>query len=145
MESFWSFYSHIVRANELGSYSDFHLFKDGIKPMWEDEANKEGGKWIVRLKKGLAARCWENLLLAILGEQFMVGEEICGAVISIRLHEDIISVWNRTAGDAGTTIRIRDTLRRVLNLPLNTVMEYKTHNDSLRDHSSFRNTDVFKH
>lgn len=31
-----------------------------------------------------------------------------------------------------TTSRIRDTLRRVLNLPTNTIMEYKTHNDSLR-------------
>jgi len=108
--------------------------------MWEDDANKEGGKWIVRLRKGLAARCWENLILAILGEQFMVGEEICGAVISIRLHEDIISVWNRTANDQATTVRIRDTLRRVLNLPLNTIMEYKAHSESLRDHSSFRNT-----
>jgi hypothetical protein len=38
----------------------------------------------VRLRKGLASRCWENLILAMLGEQFMVGEEICGAVVSIR-------------------------------------------------------------
>jgi len=55
----------------------FHLLS-------QDDANKEGGKWIVRLKKGLASRCWENLILAVLGEQFMVGDEICGAVISIR-------------------------------------------------------------
>lgn len=33
----------------------------------QDEANKDGGKWIVRLRKGLASRCWENLLLALLG------------------------------------------------------------------------------
>ena len=33
---------------------------------------------------GLASRCWENLVLAMLGEQFMVGEEICGAVVSVR-------------------------------------------------------------
>lgn len=50
----------------------------------KDDANKDGGKWIVRIRKGLAGRLWENLILAILGEQFMVGEEICGAVISIR-------------------------------------------------------------
>ena len=50
----------------------------------QDDANKYGGKWIVRLRKGLASRCWENLVLAMLGEQFMVGEEICGAVVSIR-------------------------------------------------------------
>ena len=28
----------------------------------QDKANKNGGKWIVRLKKGLASRCWENLV-----------------------------------------------------------------------------------
>lgn len=49
--------------------------------------NKEGGKWIIRLKKGLSSRIWENLILAMLGEQFMVGEEICGAVCSVRNKE----------------------------------------------------------
>ena len=120
--------SHMVKPGELASHSDFHLFKMGIKPMWEDEANKFGGKWIVRLRKGgrkiraaaglptyfsnswiwsdrrlvcsgLASRCWENLVLAMLGEQFMVGEEICGAVVSIRFQEEILSIWNRTACD----------------------------------------------
>lgn len=51
---------------------------------FQDDANKMGGKWIIRLRKGLASRCWENLILAMLGEQFMVGEEICGAVVSVR-------------------------------------------------------------
>lgn len=130
----------------------------------QDDANKMGGKWIIRLRKGLASRCWENLILAMLGEQFMVGEEICGAVVSVRfqvqpkntrthehthtkavalltlryglstscLQEDIISIWNKTASDQATTARIRDTLRRVLNLPPNTIMEYKTHTDSIK-------------
>ena len=93
--------------------------------MFQDDANSSGGKWIVRLRKGLASRCWENLILAILGEQFMVNDEICGAVVSVRYQEDIISVWNRTASDQTTTTRIRDTLKRVLNLPPNTIIEYK--------------------
>ncbi|XP_067948483.1 eukaryotic translation initiation factor 4E type 2-like [Watersipora subatra] len=143
VERFWAYYSHLVRPSDLSGHSDYHLFKESIRPMWEDDANKEGGKWIVRLKKGLASRCWENLIVAMLGEQFMVGDEICGAVISLRYQEDILSLWNRTACDNVVTSRIRDTLKRVLNLPLNTVMEYKTHNDSLRDKSSYRNTDVF--
>nr|SVE74390.1 EOG090X0BMA [Daphnia barbata] len=143
VEQFWSYYCHLIKPCELSGHSDFHLFKDGIKPMWEDDANRCGGKWIVRLRKGLASRCWENLILAMLGEQFMVGDEICGAVVSIRFAEDIISVWNRIASDQATTNRIRDTLRRVLNLPPNTILEYKNHTDSLKDNSSFRNTDVF--
>ena len=28
----------------------------------QDEANKSGGKWMVRLKKGISSRCWENLV-----------------------------------------------------------------------------------
>ena len=70
--------------------------------------------------------------MAMLGEQFMVGEEICGAVVSVRFNEDILSIWNRTANDAAITNRIRDTFRRVLNLPQGTVIEYKAHNDSIR-------------
>lgn len=34
-EQFWSYYCHLVRPCELTGHSDFHLFKDGIKPMWE--------------------------------------------------------------------------------------------------------------
>lgn len=61
-----------------------------------------GGKWIIRLRKGLASRCWENLILAMLGEQFMVGEEICGAVVSVRFQvlpkaDTLGCTWSLTA------------------------------------------------
>jgi translation initiation factor 4E len=131
-EQFWQVYSHLGRPGDLSSHSDFHVFKKGIKPLWEDDANRYGGKWIVRLRKGLASRCWENLIMAMLGEQFMVGEEICGAVVSIRYQEDILSIWNRSGSDTGVTNRIRDTFRRVLNLPPGTITEYKAHNDSIK-------------
>ncbi len=66
-----------------------------------------GGKWIIRLKKGIASRYWEDLLMAILGDQFDVGDEISGAVISIRQNEDILSLWNKSADDGRTNLRIR--------------------------------------
>ncbi len=46
-------------------------------------------------------------LLAVLGEQFIVGNEICGVVISIRPVEDIIAIWNKTAEDSIITGKIR--------------------------------------
>ncbi|KAL1917632.1 uncharacterized protein VTP21DRAFT_4025 [Calcarisporiella thermophila] len=144
IEDFWAVYSHLKRPHELPSVSDYHLFKQGVRPVWEDDANINGGKWIVRLKKGLASRLWENLLLAVIGEQFDVGDEICGLVISIRSSEDILSLWNRSANEGRINLKIRDTLKRVLGLPMDTVMEYKAHTDALRDNSSFRNTDVFR-
>lgn len=48
------------------------------------------------------------------------------------MQEDILSVWNRSANDYAVTNRIRDTFRRVLNLPPGTVTEYKAHNDSIK-------------
>ncbi|KAH8553969.1 translation initiation factor eIF 4e-like domain-containing protein [Umbelopsis sp. PMI_123] len=144
IEDYWAVYSHLKRPKDLPNISDYHLFKQGVRPVWEDTMNVNGGKWIVRLKKGLASRYWESLVMAILGDQFDVGQEICGAVLSIRNSEDILSVWNQSAHEGRTNLKIRDTMKKVLNLPADTIMEYKTHNDSLNDHSSFRNTDIFR-
>ncbi|KAJ3092538.1 Eukaryotic translation initiation factor 4E type 2 [Quaeritorhiza haematococci] len=41
--------------------------------------------------------------------------------------------------------RIRwDTMKRILNLPSNCIMEYKAHRSSMTDNSSFRNTEMFR-
>lgn len=106
VESFWTIYSHLKHPSALPTVSDYHVFKDGIRPVWEDEANKRGGKWIVRLKKGVADRYWEDLLLAIIGDQFLeAGDEVCGAVLSVRSGEDVLSVWTKI--DGGRNIKIR--------------------------------------
>ncbi|KAL7693229.1 putative translation Initiation factor eIF-4e [Plasmopara halstedii] len=144
VQDFWQLYNHLVRPNDLPNTMDYHLFKTGIKPMWEDPANRRGGKWMVRLRKGIASRYWEDLVLAIIGEQFDVGNEICGAVISVRYNEDIISLWNRNADNNEACYRIRDTMRKVLNLPQFVALEYKRHDMSLNDNSSFRNTTLWR-
>ena len=38
-------------------------------------------------------------VLALVGDQLDYGDNICGAVLSIRFNEDILSVWNRNASD----------------------------------------------
>lgn len=53
VEQFWLIYRFIKKPSDLTEKVDFHLFKEGIKPVWEDPANRNGGKWILRLKKGL--------------------------------------------------------------------------------------------
>ncbi len=57
--------------------SSYHLFKLGIKPMWEDEANANGGKWIWIMKStpGLLDRCWNRLAMALVSEEFEEGDE----------------------------------------------------------------------
>jgi len=38
-----------MKVCDLAVSSNYHLFKQGIKPMWEDPANKQGGKWSIQL------------------------------------------------------------------------------------------------
>ena len=35
IEHFWRIYDHMIRANDFKSTTDYHIFKDGIKPTWE--------------------------------------------------------------------------------------------------------------
>lgn len=116
--------------------------------------------------------------LAVIGDQFENRDEICGIVLSLRPHEDILALWTRTAADNAAQLAIRcvirffpsdarpqhahgsdeyvseplpdgrglcrDTLKALLYLPPDTLLEYKQHNSSLQDKSSFRNTDKFR-
>lgn len=83
-------------------------------------------------------------MIALVGDQFEAGHEICGAVLSIRSHEDIISIWNRSASDDPAKQRIQASMRKVMMLPPTAVLEYKAHDQSMKDNSSFRNTDKVK-
>lgn len=86
VEQFWETYNFLVRPNDLPTTTEYQFFREGIKPTWEDPHNAKGGKWIVRLRKGLASRYWEEVMLALIGGQFsgIQDGEICGAVVSIR-------------------------------------------------------------
>jgi translation initiation factor 4E len=123
------------RPSQLPTVSDYHFFKDGIRPVWEDEENRRGGKWIIRLKKGVADRYWEDLLLALVGDQFAeASEEVSGAVLSVRSGEDVVSIW--TKNDGGRNIKIRETVKRVLLLPADTNIQWKSHDDSIAQRSA---------
>ncbi|KAF2483672.1 translation initiation factor eIF 4e-like domain-containing protein [Neohortaea acidophila] len=129
-QAFWSVYSHLKRPSALPTVSDYHFFKEGIRPVWEDEENKRGGKWIMRVKKGVADRYWEELLLAMIGDQFAeASDEVCGAVVSVRSGEDVFSIW--TKNDGGRNVKIRETIKRVLSLPPDTNLQWRSHDESI--------------
>lgn len=92
------------------------------------------------------SRYWEEITLALIGQQFLgvPDGEVCGAVLSVRFSEDILGVWNRSASDREYIEKIRDAIKKILQLPTNAGMEYKPHQNSMADRSSFRNTQVWK-
>lgn len=51
VEEFWQIYSHLKRVDRLPFTSEFQVFRKGVKPMWEDPVNVNGGKWVFRIKR----------------------------------------------------------------------------------------------
>lgn len=131
IEEFWAIYDYIVRPDALPSTTDYHFFREGVKPTWEDPVNAAGGKWTVRLpKKGLlGARYWEEVILALIGGQFVgiPDGEITGAVISCRDREDVLSVWTKSGGNARMVNKVKEATRRLLRLPNHVTLHYHNH------------------
>ncbi|KAI0360378.1 translation initiation factor eIF4e [Trametes cingulata] len=101
VESFCRYFNWLKPPSKLERNSNYHLFKSGIKPMWEDEANANGGKWVLTMKNNpqLLDRCWSWLAMALVGEDLDEGDEICGAVVSLRSKVDRIQLWTRSKED----------------------------------------------
>ncbi|KAG8822674.1 hypothetical protein FRC18_010969 [Serendipita sp. 400] len=101
VEGFCRYFNWLKPPSKLERSSNYHLFKDGIKPMWEDPANANGGKWVLTIKGNpqLLDRCWSWLAMALVGEELDEKDEICGAVVSLRAKIDRIQLWTRGKDD----------------------------------------------
>jgi hypothetical protein len=66
-------YYNILRANNIV----------GIRPLWEDPGNRNGEKWITRLNKVVSSRFWEDLVLALVGDQLDYGDYVYGILLSV--------------------------------------------------------------
>ncbi|KAM0071538.1 putative translation Initiation factor eIF-4e, eukaryotic translation initiation factor 4E (eIF-4E) [Helianthus debilis subsp. tardiflorus] len=65
--------------------ADLRCFKNRIEPKWEDPVCAGGGKWTMTFPKSKSDTCWLYTLLAMIGEQFDHGDEICGAVVNMSI------------------------------------------------------------
>jgi len=99
----------------------------------QDPNNAAGGKWMLRVKKGMSSRVWELAVMAVVGDAFGLGAEVCGVVLVTKGGEDVLSVWNRHAHNKEATARVRDTLKRVLELPSASPLEYRPHDLALKN------------
>ncbi|KAK8099986.1 translation initiation factor eif4e3 protein [Apiospora kogelbergensis] len=134
LEEFWTVHRHLKRPSELPVVTDYHFFKEGVRPIWEDDENKEGGKWTLRMKKGIADLYWTETMMALIGDALSDGSDemnnaINGMVLSVRNGEDILSIW--TSGTDSIVLKVRDMLKSWLKCPSNTIIEFKSHTDSM--------------
>ena len=95
--------NNITPVSELALKSDYHLFKVGVRPEWEDTQNKHGGKWSYSFKDKRNINIdelWLHTMLAAIGETLEEEEdgEVMGVVVNVRKAFYRIGVWTRTIG-----------------------------------------------
>lgn len=142
VEGFWRHYSHVKDPNEIPKDHNLFMFRDNLTPAWETFPN--GGSWIIKVRKqnGLIARLWEELCFACVGELFEE-PDVVGVMLSMRLREDILSIWNSDNARPDVKFRIGEKLKEILNLDESTQVEYKHFKSAIRDGSSFRNAKAY--
>ena len=119
IKSFWSLFNNFDLAL-LPLRDSIHLFKRGVKPIWEDPRNLRGGAWTFRVPKTLAPEFWKVVCMLAIGEalQAAVEEEgvtsfrddICGVSLGVRYGSCLIQVWNRDGGHEAGIQRVLETV-----------------------------------
>ncbi|XP_021036475.1 eukaryotic translation initiation factor 4E type 1B isoform X1 [Mus caroli] len=144
VEDFWAMYSHIKLASKLSSGCDYALFKEGILPMWEDNRNKQGGRWLLSIDKQLRHfeldRLWLETLLCLVGNCFEeYNGEVCGAVVNIRTKRDKIALWTSEAEDKAGVMQIGQIYKERLGISTKTIIGYQAHADTAAKSNNLAN------
>ncbi|QPG75349.1 hypothetical protein FOA43_002702 [Brettanomyces nanus] len=133
VEEFWGVYHAVPKAADLPMKSDYHLFRDDIKPEWEDKTNAEGGKWScqIRSKKADIHDLWTRSLLSVIGETIEPDEqnEVNGVVLNVRKNGFRIGLWTKTCNRAALK-PIGERFKKVLKLSDNETIEFMSHKES---------------
>jgi translation initiation factor 4E len=150
VDELWGVLNNIATPSQLEIGSDYHVFREGIKPEWEDSQNVSGGKWVISFntsnpnaaasnKEGGALSmddAWLFTILALVGENFAVnGDDVCGAVISVRPSRTRIALWLRTT-DPVICQAIGAIWKEQIHAT-NTKIAYQAHHDSIRVNDSY--------
>lgn len=103
--------------------------------MWEDPANRCGGRWVIQLSRkrhsGHLDASWLEILLCLIGETFGDdGLHVNGAVISIRAKGDKIGVWLSDTSAADSVVRTGERIKEKLGIK-NLTLTFEAHEDTM--------------
>jgi translation initiation factor 4E len=116
INEFWEVFQHLKKPNQCPVGSDYHIFKKGIVPMWEDKLNKDGGKLSMLLTWKYANVIWEEVTFNFAKGLLPYYDYINGIVISVRPKFLALSFWIR-CGNNSMVEKIKNALSGLLQAP----------------------------
>ena len=123
ISEFWEVFQHLRKPSQCPVGTDYHVFKRGILPMWEDEMNKNGGKLSVLLTWKFVNVIWEEVIFNFAKGLMPHFEYINGIVISMRPKFSVLSFWLRT-NTSSAVEKIRNSLSQMLQAPSTNCIDF---------------------
>ena len=126
VEDFWAIFQHLRKPDSCKPGIEFQMFRDPVKPMWEDENNKNGGRISIKLRKDFTTIIWEEMIFALIGDVLPkeVKDEINGIVVTSRREFNTLQIWiknfNRDNND-----NIESCIRDLLQIPPEVNLEFR--------------------
>jgi len=138
VKEFWSYWNHLPQPSELLGNKKFiseggsgqhnvvealMIFKDGIKPEWEDPINTLGGHFPFALKSVLGGaqvdEYWNNLVLGIVGSTIEPAHMITGVRLVDKLNANRnpsirIEVWFSNYDDTANVSLLQRNIEKCM-------------------------------
>ena len=126
IEDFWAIFQHLQKPDNCKQGIEFQLFKEPIKPMWEDEYNKNGGKLTLKLRKQYTTIIWEEIILAIIGGVLPkeINDEINGVVFCSKKEFNTLQIWFKTFTKT-INVELEQCIRDLIQIPDEVPLEIK--------------------
>jgi translation initiation factor 4E len=124
-EDFWAILNSIEPPAKLQKGCRYYIFKEGIRPVWEDPKNQGGRQAGCTYKTSQssdpgsqeAQKRWEDLCQLVLGQSFEKGLEfINGIEFNCRNGNINVGLWMRPLDDAVLN-DVKEQLKGRLNFP----------------------------
>ena len=130
IEDFWGIFQHLRKPDSCRAGIEYFMFKEPIKPMWEDEYNKNGGRISIKLRKDYTTIIWEEMIFILIGGILPkdIKEEINGIVVTSRKDFNTLQIWFKNYNDL--TGDLEQCIRDILVIPPEVNLEIKQFNKS---------------
>ena len=141
VEDFWDIFQHLRKPDSCKPGIEFMMFKEPIKPMWEDENNKNGGKISLKLRKQYTTIIWEEMIFALIGGILPkeMKEEINGIVVTSRKEFNTLQIWFKTYEERILS-DLEQCIRGLLVIPDEVNLEIKQFNKSKKENTNEKKT-----
>lgn len=95
VDEFWTLFMSINTHPKMITNGMFFVMKQGVKPIWEDPNNINGGCFTWKIEKDDVVASWENMCaLLVSGALDMLSEYgINGVSISPKKTNNILKIW----------------------------------------------------